>query len=65
MPEWDEVAKAFNLGFPFAWLYVEKCGTLNRKGWEQVLATYDFLLLAFDIPEEQYRDVFDMIGAKK
>ncbi len=63
-PEWKEILDHYNLGFPFAHLYVTKMGTLNKEGKEQVTDAYAFLLQAMDIPEAEYWSFWDMIAAR-
>ena len=60
---WD-ILDHYNLGFPFAHLYVTKMGTLNKEGKEQVTDAYAFLLQAMDIPEAEYWSFWDMIAAR-
>lgn len=63
-PEWAGILEHYNLGFPYAWLVHTRAGTLNKKGVEQVEATYTFLLEALGIPESrEYHHFLDMTTA--
>lgn len=64
-PDWKPILDHYNLGFPFAHLYVTKMGTLNKTGKQQVVDTYDFLLKAVGIEDsEDYYSFWDMLDAK-
>ncbi len=63
--KWKPILDHYNLGFPFAHLYVTKMGTLNKGGKQQVIDTYDFLLKAMDVPDsDEYYSFFDVVDAR-
>lgn len=65
-PEWSEVVKHFDLGFPYAWLHYSGMGTLNPEGMEQVEATYDFLLKSLEVEDsEELYSFWDVLAAKE
>ena len=63
--EWDDVIKAYDLGFAYATLTVAKHGTLNEEGKQMVTDTYDFLLESFGVEEsKEYQSIWDLTEAK-
>ncbi len=61
---WKSVLEHYNLGFPFAHLHVEELGTLKAEGKKQVTETYDFMLKALGLEEDdRYYSFWDLIRA--
>lgn len=61
-PDWADIIKHFDLGFPYAWLVYTGMGSLNKRGMEQVEATYDFLLKALGVEDKDYYSFWDMLS---
>ena len=59
---WEAIFKKYDLGFPYAFLVVEKHGSLNKKGKEAVEETYAFLRDALEVPEDNYLNYGDMVA---
>ena len=62
-PGWQEIIKHFDLGFPFAWLVYTGMGTLNKRGIEQVEATYDFLLKSLEVEDQNFYTFWEVVAA--
>jgi len=66
MPEWKDILKHYDLGFPYAWLVYCGHGTLNEDGQKQVNDTYDFLLKAFGVEDsEELYSFWDVLATKE
>lgn len=62
--EWKPILEHFDLGFPYAWLHYSGQGTLKAEGRRQVTDTYDFLLKALDIDDnEEYYSFWSLLDA--
>lgn len=63
--EWKKILDHYNLGFPYAHLVTYRMGTLNKEGKQQVIDTYNFLISAMNVEDdEEYYSFWDVIAAR-